>query len=182
MRVLLVTDILSSFEDQALLFIEQAKDAKEQDLQLNLLSRAMDALSHNQSPTKERGLLWFDIAQLASHYKFRDLAMKGIERFLEVEWNPSKTVNNSTPSSKEKVADKQLLRASAVIRFARAEILIQDRLNPEKQIKSIGSTTVARSKSKQPGTLVVQCRLITWTNEPTVAVGSFVHVISLHCN
>ena len=70
---LILTKKKHRFEDQALLYIEKAKDAKEPDQQMALLSKSVTALSYivPNPNTKERGLLWFEIAQLAWKFNIR---------------------------------------------------------------------------------------------------------------
>jgi hypothetical protein len=52
------------------LYIEKAKDAKEPEQQIALLSKSVTALSYfvANPNTKERGLLWYEIAHLAWKY------------------------------------------------------------------------------------------------------------------
>jgi hypothetical protein len=139
-------------EDQALLFIEKAKDAKQQDLQVNLLTRAVQALTQFvtlQTPTKERydficsthirrGLLWFEIAQVAWKYNLRDITQKAVDRFLETEWIPppikepkERETLNSKESTKEDI-DKEFLRTKALALFIHIELLLQDKANPNR--------------------------------------------------
>jgi hypothetical protein len=55
------------------MYIEKAKDAKEIEQRVALLSKSVTALSYfvANPNTKERGLLWFELAQLAWKYNIK---------------------------------------------------------------------------------------------------------------
>lgn len=118
-------------EEQAVLLVEQAKDAREINLKATLLERAVHIMQSSNvtlqlmdvEPSasqlgppqqawllRERAVLWADIIKTSWQSKLVQLAQKCMPYFLPVEWDPSK--------------DKDIVRLQSQVHFIQAEAVV----------------------------------------------------------